>query len=78
MDYDGYNRRRSLDITKFEEMFPTYYVNSVARSYINKTHTIDMCTVEKVCKRHGLTYAQYQLLESLFLSKLDRKIAAHK
>ena len=73
-DYEGYNDRRYEEPTDFEKTFSHSYVKSVASNYYKGNHKIDMSMVDKVRKMHGLTYAQYQLLESVYLSKLNRRI----
>ena len=73
-DYEGYNDRRYNDLTDFEKKFPESYVKLVASSYIVGNHKIGMDKVESVCKKYGLTYAQYQKLESSYISKLNRRI----
>jgi len=72
LDYEEYNQRMYNNPTEFEKKFPKSFVNTVRNSYLKKTHSVDINKVAAVCKKRGVTYSQYQQMESLFLAKLQR------
>ena len=71
--YSEYNRRMYNMKTDFEKILPKRFVNAVRLSYINNTHNINYNDVIDICKKHKLTYSQYQQMESLYLSKISRE-----
>ena len=58
--------------TEFEKKFPKTFVGKVKSSYKHNSHNIKWKDVASVCRRLGVTYSEYQQMESLYLAKLQR------
>lgn len=72
MDYEGFNLRMFSAETELEKRFPKTFVGKVKSSYLHNTHNVKWKDVAAICGRLGVSYSEYQQMESLYLAKLQR------
>jgi hypothetical protein len=71
LSYTTYFNAVSNTNTEFENLFPKPIVSKIRKGFLCKSKGFTMKEVVDICKEYNLTYAKFQQLESLYLSKLQ-------